>query len=417
MFEAVITGMGVQNAIGAGVPNFELSLRQGTCGIRHHQIGPNATPTIMAALTDYDFATALTTITDLPELTRRLARRVALRLPLSTRLSVSTALEAFCHARLQDRGIARERLGLVIAGQNLSQNYSYGLRKRFDENPDYLLPSYALQFLDTNQVGAISEVLGIGGEGFTVGGASAGGNVALLHARRMLACGEADACVVVGAMADLSPLEMQAFFSVGAMAGKKFKDHPQAACRPFDRDREGFVYGEGTACVILETQASAQRRQVPVLGTLIGASLKLDGNSLTNPNKDGEIAVMQACLAQAGISPSQVDYVNSHGTASVLGDETEAAALCAVFGAHQPMVNSTKSLTGHCLYAAGLVEAVACLIQMNGGFVHANLNLEHPMDTSLNLAPAQAQDMVITHALSNSFGFGGINTSILLRSP
>lgn len=286
----------------------------------------------------------------------------------------------------------------------------------------YVPGRYALAYQDTDHVGTLSQILGITGEGCTVGGASASGNLAIIHGSRLIELGAADACLVVGAMTDLSPTERQAFVNLGAMpgwaAGAEPED-PAALCRPFDTGRRGFVYGQAAGCLVLEAERSARRRGAVPLAELRGYGLRLDANSLADPREEGEAQAMTEAMARAAVRPADVDYVNAHGTGSARGDDAEAAAVARAFGPElgRPVVNATKGLTGHCLSAAGVVEAVAVIVQMRHGFIHPNINLEHPIDARLRFAGGHAAKAVIDCALSNSFGFGGINSCIVLVTP
>jgi malonyl-ACP decarboxylase len=223
--------------------------------------------------------------------------------------------------------------------------------------------------------------------------------------------------MVVGSLADLSPMEMQGFVNIGGMGGKAFSDEPARACRPFDSAHEGFIYGQGSGCIILESGECARKRKTSILASMPGGAVVLDGNRLSNPNEDGEVRVMEEALRQAGIGYQELDYINAHGTSTPLGDETEIKAIKRVLKERltQVWVNSTKSMTGHCLYSAGVIEAIASIIQMREGFVHPNLNLEHPIDSECRFSGAVTVPAEIKTAMSNSFGFGGINTSIILK--
>jgi malonyl-ACP decarboxylase len=221
----------------------------------------------------------------------------------------------------------------------------------------------------------------------------------------------------VGALADLSPMEMHAFLNVGAMAGPARPGERADPGAPFDESHRGFVYGQGSACLVLESRLSAQRRGATVLAELAGYDLSLDANSLANPDDGGQARVMAGAIARAGLQPEDVGYVSAHGTASPLGDETEARALGRVFPASSsrgPRVNATKSITGHCLAAAGVIEAVAAVIQLREGFVHPNVGLERPIEADIRLAGQESEALDGGAALSASFGFGGFNTAVVL---
>jgi malonyl-ACP decarboxylase len=221
-----------------------------------------------------------------------------------------------------------------------------------------------------------------------------------------VASGAVDVCLVLGALTDLSGMERQSFYNLGAMA--------TTTCRPFDVDREGFVPGQAAACLVLESPESAAERGVPVLGHVAGYAQRLDATRLAEPSVAAEATVMAAALRHAGLSPDRIGYVNTHGTGSRIGDETEVRAIREVFGAARPWLNSTKGLVGHCLCAAGVVEAVATLVQLRHGFLHPNAGLARPLDDTSRFVGAVARHEEVDHALSNAFGFGGFNTSVVL---
>lgn len=410
-----ITGVGIVSALGHGVASFAAALREGRSGARRMGGEGRLAQIPAALLADFNLDAALASSGDLPGALVQRARRAARRAPVSVQAAVAAATEAWHRAGLDRGGAEPERTELIVAGQNLNQRLSFDARTRFAEQPEYLPPAYGSQFLDTNHVGTLSEVLEIRGEGCTVGGASASGNVALLNGLRRIRSGEASACVVVGAMMELSPVELWALDAIGALSLGEAEVDPARACRPFDQQRSGFLYGEASACLILEPWAAARARGAQILGELCAGSVVLDGSRGTDPSAEGEARAMSLALARAGVAPSRIDYVNAHATASWLGDEAELAAIERVFGtAPGPWVNSTKPLVGHTLSAAGVVEALATLIQMNEGFLHPNPNLDEPIRPGVRLVGTTCEPVRAELALSNSFGFGGINTSIVL---
>ncbi len=414
-----ITGMGIVSSIGDNITSFGNSLKHGTSGIQKTNLS-NSTQlsvNVAAKIQEFSFTEALKKFDNIPEEKLAKAKKLGQRAPFVIQTSILSALQAWEQANLFNNTLSPYKIGLVIAGQNSTQNYQYNLVAGFNENPEYLSPRYALEFLETNQIGVLSELFGIQGEGTVVGGASATGNVGLIKAHQLIESGIVDVCLVVGVVADLSPLDIQSFINIGAMGGKTLGDSPQKACRPFDAKHEGFIYGQASACMVLESDTSSQKRTSEVQAELAGGAIILDGNSASNPNKHGEYTVMKYALEKAGIEVTGIDYINSHGSASPLGDKTEAAAILELLGDHAPdvWINATKGLTGHCLYSAGMVEAIATVIQINEGFLHPNKNLEEPIDNALKFCGDKAVAYQPKAALSNSFGFGGINTSIVIK--
>jgi malonyl-ACP decarboxylase len=413
-----VTGMGIVSSIGHDVAAFGRSLLEGRSGIGRitRETVPPLVVKIGAEIADFSFPTMLREITALPDALKDAASRLARREPFTIQTSVIAACQAWRQAGLHGRGVSAERIALVIAGNNTTQNYAYGLNAGFQSQPEYLTPRYAVQFMDSHQIGVLSEIFGIQGEGCVAGGASASGNVGIIQGMRLIQTGLADTCLVVGVVADLSPMEMQGFHALGAMGGKQFREMPEKACRPFDAQHEGFIYGQAAACVVLEAGDVADARGAASLAEILGGAINLHATASPQPDVDGEARAMRGALLQSGLVPSDVAYMNTHGTSSPLGDVTEARAIEQVFGAHFPNVwlNATKGLTGHCLNSAGVVELIATVIQMREGSLHPNANLEKPIHAGRFVGATAVRERVDV-AMSNSFGFGGINTSIVLR--
>jgi malonyl-ACP decarboxylase len=417
----VVTGMGIVSSIGKNTREFSESLRLGKSGIGFLESGNESLlpVNIGANIKDFSFESLVRQYGD-KGISRDFLQNVlvcSFDAPLSVQVSVLSAFESWYQAGLFEKPLDPLRLGIVAAGSNLSQNYHYGLISKFQAAPQYMTPKYAIHYMDTDHIGTLSEIFNIRGEGFTVGGASASGNVAIIKGCQLIHLGILDACVVVGAMADLSPLELQGFYNVGALGGKRFCDQPAKACRPFDKNHEGFIYGQAGGSLVLESPDSAQKRGIPVLARIAGGALVLDANRLPNPNAEGEARAVESALKQAGIKPGNVNYINAHGTSSPLGDETEIKAIKQVFkeSISHLWINSTKGLTGHCLTAAGVIEGIAAIIQMKEGFIHPNLNLENPIDDVCKFSRDQSIEVPIHTTVNNSFGFGGINTSVIFN--
>lgn len=411
----IVTGMGVVNSIADDVDSFSTALKAGQCGIGI-DASDNDGLGISARLAELDTAERIAWLPLSDDVAQR-ARRATVRQPRSVQVSLLTALEAWSRAGMSSADYSPDEIAVVLAGHNIGQADQFMAFQKYQEQPEYTSARYALQYLDTNHLGVVSEVLGLRGEGYSLGAASASGNMGILQAYRQVYLGLSKACVLVGAMADLSPVELQAFRQTGAMGGKRFRNEPDQACRPFDADREGFIYGQGAACLILENAEAARGRAAPYWGEIAGAAACLDASRLSDPNVEGEVRAMRKALQQAGLRPDDVDYVNAHATSSVLGDEVEVTALRETFGASlsRVWINASKGLIGHCLYASGLVESVASLLQMREGFLHPNLNLYRPICPSCRFVGALPQEAACKVALSNAFGFGGINTSVVFR--
>jgi 3-oxoacyl-[acyl-carrier-protein] synthase II len=237
-------------------------------------------------------------------------------------------------------------------------------------------------------------------------------------AARMIKYGDADVMVAGGAEYATSPTSMAGFVSAKAMSTRN--DDPEAASRPWDRDRDGFVLANGAGVVVVEELEHAKARGAPVFAELIGFGMSGDAYHMTAPPADGEGAArcMKIALSDAGINPQQVDYINAHGTSTMLGDRAESDAVKTIFGDHayRLAVSSTKSMTGHMLGAAGGAEAVFSVLAMRDGVVPPTINLENPGEgCDLDYVPNEAKELPIELVMSNSFGFGGTNGTLVFR--
>lgn len=334
------------------------------------------------------------------------ARRVARTASPALRSSIRVAVDAM-------RCAAPADLGVVVAGSNLALGRGLQAFEKFQAEPTFLSPRHGYEFYDTHVMASIAEVLGARGPGMTVGGASGSGNVAIGVALDLIRHGRTQACLVVGPRPDLSPVERHALRTMGALADA---DRP---CHPFDRAAHGFVPGDACAAVLLETETSARQRGAPIMAEIAGACWVQGANHLPSPDLDSEIRAMTGALADAGVGIDSLDLISAHATGTPAGDAVECEALRAVLGhrAAQVPVNAPKSLFGHALHAAGVVELVAVIRQIQGGFVHGTAGLDDPIADNLWLVGPAAIERSVCVVLSNSFGFGSIAASILVRDP
>ncbi len=242
---------------------------------------------------------------------------------------------------------------------------------------------------------------------------------AIGDAGRLIALGDADVMVAGGTESPVNRISLAGFAACRALS-TGFNETPERASRPYDRDRDGFVMGEGAGAVVLEENDHAKKRGARIYGELVGYGLSGDAYHITAPAEDGDGAFrcMTAAMRRAGISPADIDYINAHGTSTPLGDEIELKAVERLVGnaaAHIAM-SSTKSSIGHLLGAAGAVEAIFCLLAMRDGVVPPTINLDNPsIATAIDLVPYKAQQRPVNVTLSNSFGFGGTNASLVFR--
>ena len=267
--------------------------------------------------------------------------------------------------------------------------------------------------------GFVSIRYGFRGPNNAVVTACSSGTHAIGEAARLIQQDKADIMIAGGAESAICRIGMAGFASARALS-TNFNDRPQEASRPWDKDRDGFVMGEGAGIVILEELEKAKKRHAPIYAEVIGYGMSGDAHHLTAPPEDGNGAyrAMQSAIQDAHIPLEKIDYINAHGTSTPLGDEIECQAVKRLFGDHayQLAMSSTKSSIGHLLGAAGAVEAIFTVLAMQHNIAPPTLNLHHPSDgCDINLVPLTAQDCKISTALSNSFGFGGTNASLLLQ--
>jgi 3-oxoacyl-[acyl-carrier-protein] synthase II len=267
--------------------------------------------------------------------------------------------------------------------------------------------------------GYVSIMHGLKGPNHAVVTACATGTHAIGDAGRIIAVGDADVMVAGGAESPVNRIGVAGFAACRALS-TGFNDRPEAASRPYDKDRDGFVLGEGAGCVVLEEYEHAKARGAKIYAELIGYGMSGDAYHITAPAPDGDGAYrcMKAALKRAGITVADIDYVNAHGTSTPLGDEIELKAVERLLGNVEPKLamSSTKSAIGHLLGAAGAVEAIYSILAMQANVAPPTRNLDNPsVETTIDLVPHKAREKEINIALSNSFGFGGTNASLLFR--
>ncbi len=417
----VISGMGVVTSLGQNLHEYLDALQSGRSGITHwKQMDTRIDSKIGGDMDAFDLDAHLLCYgqaypEELVQRTRKLLRAT----PLSGRMAAAAALQAFVDAGLSDSNpIEPERFGHVGAGHNLNGGYIHANLKELTEEPEYIEPLYGLMFLDTDVLAVVSELLELKGPAYSVGGACATGNLGLLNGLDLIRSGRADAVLVSSGAFDLDAATLQGWAMIDALSYQSFNDEPTRASRPFDARREGFVPSEGAGAVVLEALDVARRRGARIYAELCGAASTSDASRLTRPDLNGQVRAIRLALADAAIRPDQVDYVNAHATSTPLGDAVEVTAIKQALGerAYEVPVNSTKSMIGHCLTAAATVECIATVLQMHHAFVHPTINQEEPdPELDLDFVPNEARQYQSQVAISNSFGFGGLNSCIVLR--
>ena len=373
-----------------------------------------------ADLSDYDVRDRLATLEvrladDMHHRIRKLLGRVA----WSTQISILLAADAYLDAGLTTSSVDPEQVAAIVAGHNINANYHYANRVQFAEEPDFMDSMLSLHGLDTDHAGCISEVLNVRGPIYTIGAACASGNAALRSAVDEIRYHDADVAVVVGAVLDLSPMELHAMALMGAISFESFNDAPEKASRPFDVRREGFVPAHGGGALILEDMQHALERGARIYGEILGVESSADANHLPQPSAEGQARLMARVLRQCCLAPEDIDYISAHATSTPLGDLTEIRSIKQMFGHHayRLKLNATKSMLGHTAWAAPIVETIAAILQMNAGRLHPSINVDE-LDPEIDLdvcAVAEPTDYDVRTMMKNSFGFGGINSVSVLR--
>ncbi len=396
----VISGLGIISPIGQNSETFFAALMAGKSNFSMLSRPGRGMGRFMGA--------ELVNFTPPPILLERKIRHTC----LTAQVAVAAITQAWQQADLDQ--LASQDLGLIIGGSNLNQRQQLLHYRQYQDKLAFIRPRYAASFMDTDISAVATQTFGIHGLAYSLGGASSSGQLALIQAAHAVSSGQVRTCLALGALLDISELELQAFQSLGAMAPVDKAIKASAACRPFDQDHQGFVYGENCAVLVVETLASATSRGVTPLARIAGTGLVIDGNCSPNPSQKGEEQAMRQALNQAKWKADSIDLVNPHGTGSKLGDEIELQALQAL-GLSQAWINTTKSMTGHGLTAAGAVELVATVLQLQHQQLHPCLNLANPIGKMNWVTNEDNNPYKLKRALSLSLGFGGINTAVCLE--
>lgn len=405
--EVVISGAGITSAIGQGMGAFAPALLRGDTAFR--EMTRPGRQYIRGDESSSYLGAEMAPLT-LPD---GIAEQELRSASFAARVALVTVNEAWQNARLDQ--VDPRRIGLILGGSNVQQRELALTQEKYRHKISFLRPTYGFAFLDSDITALCSELMGIRGPCFTIGGASASGHVAAIQGIQAVASDVVDACIVVGALTDLSYWECQGLRSMGAMGSDRFARQAELACRPFDCASDGFIYGESCGAIVIERESRSRRPGVAAELAFSGWAMCMDAKRGPDCSIGGEVEVIQEALHQAAISPGDIDYVNPHGSGSSLGDRTELQALRAC-GLSHARINATKSITGHGLSAAGVVELIAILIQTTAGTLHPSRNLDNPIDPSFLWVGPAAEEHKIHRALSLSYGFGGINTAICLES-
>ncbi|HHZ16482.1 MAG TPA: beta-ketoacyl-ACP synthase II [Peptococcaceae bacterium] len=403
----VVTGMGAVTPLGIGVDAFWQGLLEGRSGIdRVTRIDVSNMPTQVAGeVKDFDPAAFM----DAKE---------AKRMDRFTQFAVAAAKMALEDAGINPDVIAKDRVGVVLgSGIGGMETLLEQIEVQRVKGPGRVSPFLVPMMIMNMAAGQIAIIFGFTGPNLTVVTACASGTNAVGEAFRMIQNGVADMVITGGTEAAITSLAFAGFCSMKAMS--RVVDEPAKASRPFDLHRDGFVMGEGAGLLILESLESAQRRKARIYAEVLGYGATADAHHITAPAPGGVGAAqaMAQAIADAGLLPEDIDYINAHGTSTDLNDKYETMAIKDVFKEHAKKlaISSTKSMTGHLLGAAGGIEAIVTALTLYHDKIHPTINYEHPdPECDLDYVPNQVRAAQVKYALSNSLGFGGHNATIVL---
>ena len=412
----VITGLGALTPVGNTVEEFWSALTQGKSGI-----GPitKFDANEKADNGEYKFVTRIAgEVRNFDEL-KYVDKKDARRLDPYLKYAMACAVMAVEDSGLDTARLDAARFGVLIgSGIGGISSLLEAHKMLLDRGPDRVSPFFIPMLIINMASGLVSMRFGAKGPNSAVVTACATGNHALGDAFRLIQRGDADVMIAGGAEAIVVPLTIAGFCSMKAMSTRN--DEPQKASRPFDAGRDGFVCGEGGGILVLEALEHAVRRDARIYGEIIGYGMTGDAHHMTAPDPEGDGAAraMTGALADARLAPSDVDYINAHGTSTPYNDKFETLAIKRVFGEHarKLAISSTKSMTGHLLGAAGGIEAIATVLALHHGMLPPTINYETPdADCDLDYVPNQARKHDAETALSNAFGFGGTNATLAFR--
>lgn len=399
----VITGIGIWSCLGKNVEEVAQALREGRSGIG---IDPERTT--------YGYQSALTGIVERPRLKGLLDRRLRNGLAEEGEYAFMAAREAFAMAGVDETYLDRNEVGCLFGNDSSSTPVIEAADIMREKHDTALLGSgYIFQSMNSTVTMNLTTIFRLRGINFTVSAACASGSHAIGLGCMLIRQGLQE-MVLCGGAQEVNKYSMATFDALGAFS--KRMDDPQCASRPFDRDRDGLVPGGGGAALVLEEYDHAVARGAHILCEVVGYGFSGNGGGISQPSDEGSFIAMQRALDDAGLSPDAVDYVNAHATSTPQGDSFEAIALDRLFAGKKAWISSTKGMTGHECWMAGASEIVYSILMMQGGFVAPNLNFEHPDEHSAKLRLATTtQEARLDVVLSNSFGFGGTNSALVIR--
>ncbi len=402
----VITGIGVISPIGSGKDNYWNALKKGVNGV--------------GKITRFDSSEFTTQIAaEVKDFNPHdyIDKKDAKRMDRFTHYALGASTLALEDSNIDIGKIDAHRFGVSLgSGVGGIETLELEYDKLKEKGPRRVSPFFIPMMISNIGAGHISIAFGVKGPNTTAVTACASSTNAIGDAFKIIERGDADLMFTGGAEASITPLSIAGFCSLKALSTRN--NEPEKASRPFDKERDGFVMGEGSGIIILEELNHALNRGAKIYGEIVGYGMSADAHHITAPAPEGEGAArsMKSALLDAEITPDKIDYINAHGTSTYYNDKFETLAIKSVFGDHayKLSVNSTKSMTGHLLGAAGSIEAIACLMSINESYIHPTINLTNPdPELDLDFVPNKGKEKEVNYALSNSLGFGGHNASLV----
>lgn len=400
----VVTGMGIWSCLGTDIETVKQSLYEGKSGIG-----------IQPERLEYGYRSALTGVVEEPVITKKmLDRHTRAGMPQEARYAYMSSLQAFAHANVSDEYLREHEVGCIF-GNDSSAQPVIEASKIMDEKHDSAMLGYGLIFQSMNSTVNmnLSTIFHLRGVNFTISAACASGSHSIGLGFMLIKQGLQD-MVLCGGAQETNYYSMASFDALGAFSIRM--NEPTKASRPFDRDRDGLIPSGGAASLVLEDYEHAKARGANILAEVVGYGFSSNGGGISQPSDDGSVIAMTRALEMSGVKADEVDYINAHATSTHQGDMYEAMALNRMFEGKHALISSTKSMTGHECWMAGASEAVYSILMMQNNFVAPNINFENPDEYSekMNLATETVETEVNT-VLSNSFGFGGTNSALVLK--
>ena len=399
----VITGMGIWSCIGKNKEEVKESLRAGKSGIG-----------LEKERLDYGYRSALTGIVERPDLKKALNRRLRVGLSEEAEYAYMASKEAFDEAGVTDDYLKENEIGIIFGNDSSAKAVIEAANVMAEKHDSALIGSAAIfQSMNSTVNMNLSTIFHLKGINFTISAACASGSHSIGMAYLLIKQGLQD-MILAGGAQETNYFSMATFDALGAFSVRM--DEPEKASRPFDKDRDGLIPSGGAAALVLEDYDHAVARGAEILAEVVGYGFSSNGGGISQPSDDGSVKAMERAMEDAGVSPDDIDYVNAHATSTPQGYDFEAAALDRIFNGRKALISSTKSMTGHECWMAGASEAVYSVIMMRDNFVAPNINLDEPSENARNLNIARTTvDMPIDLVLSNSFGFGGTNSALILK--